>query len=173
MRVSRSFSDIGCLKVLYYAYVRSILEYCSSIWNPSYVTYTQAIESIQSKFIKHLNFRSNCTFVDYNEACNHHHLMTLQNRRTLADMSFLHGICNGYLDCGELSSKVLCFCVPKIRTRQTNLFAAPHTSTNYAQNSIISRLHNSYNKRFGSTDIFNDGREAFRREVLKMLHENF
>lgn len=44
LRVSKPFSDTECLKVLYFAYVRSILEYCSNVWSPQYISYTQDIE---------------------------------------------------------------------------------------------------------------------------------
>lgn len=33
--MSKDFSDIYDLKSLYYSLVRSILEYCSTVWNPT------------------------------------------------------------------------------------------------------------------------------------------
>lgn len=168
LRVSRPFTDVDCVKVLYYSYVRSILEYCSLVWNPHYIVYTQSLESIQSKFVKHLNYRSFRNFGDYQEACLFHHLATLENRRSLTDMSFLHGVCNGVIDCPELFSKLLRLNVPGKRTRHTPLFAVNRTRTNYAQNSLVSRLHNKFNKRFGSADVFHCSRVAFRREILRL-----
>ncbi|CAK1580937.1 unnamed protein product [Parnassius mnemosyne] len=172
LRVSRPFSDIGCLKVLYYAYVRSILEYCSIVWNPQYIIYTQDLEKMQEKFIKHLNYRSHCLFKNYDESCHYHNLTTLKNRRVLADMSFLHGICNGYIDSPELSTKILSFCAPKVRTSHTKLFAVTRSKSNYAKNALVSRLHRTFNKQFNVTDIFHSSRHVFKREVLEILEGN-
>lgn len=171
LRVCRPFSDISCLKVLYYSYVRSILEYCSLVWNPQYLIYTHSIESIQRKFIKHLNYRCYRGSVDdYQELCYRHHLTTLENRRSLADMAFLHGLCNDYVDCPGLVSRILRFTVPRRRTRHTHLFAVANTATNYAQNSLVSRLHRKYNKVFSDIDIFHTSQKGFKREVLKTLN---
>lgn len=169
LRVSRPFADIDCLKILYYSYVRSILEYCTTVWNPQYIIYTDSIESIQNKFVKHLNYRCYSNFKDYHDSCLHHRLTTLKSRRILADMSFLHGICNGYIDSPELLSKILTLCTPKTRTRHTKLFAIAQTSTNYAQNSIVNRLHNCYNKRFDNIDIFYEAKVSFKQKVYKTL----
>lgn len=171
-RVTQPFSDVGCLKMLYYSYVRSVLEYCSTVWNPQYITYVQNLENIQNKFVKHLNFRSYRHFRDYQEACLHHHLMTLENRRSLADMCLLHGLCNSYIDCPELSSRLLRFCVPARRTRHTSLFAVTQTHTNYAQNALVNRLHRVYNKKFYEIDVFHENRETFKRDIVKELTNN-
>ena len=34
IRCSRNFKDIGCMRVLYFGYVRSKLEYASIVWSP-------------------------------------------------------------------------------------------------------------------------------------------
>lgn len=154
LRVSRPFTDIHCLKVLYYTYVRSVLEYCCSIWNPQYLTYIKNIEKIQKKFLKHLSYRDHRAFTDYIDSCNFYHLLTLENRRHLVDMLFLYKICNGKIDSIELVSKILNLCAPSTRTRHTKLFNCKFVRSNYAQNSIIYRLQKTYNNRFDSTDIF-------------------
>ncbi|CAF4755691.1 unnamed protein product [Pieris macdunnoughi] len=43
-RVSEHFHDVDCMKVLYYTYVRSILEYGCSVWSPSYTVHKEKIE---------------------------------------------------------------------------------------------------------------------------------
>lgn len=169
LRISKPFSDVGCLRVLYFSFVRSILEYCSVIWNPQYITYIQSLEKLQLKFLKHLHFRHSRCFIEYQESCDHYNIMPLNSRRTLIDMSFLHGIINSDIDCVELASKILCFCVPKLRTRHTTLFATSCKRTNYARNSLVNRLHRSYNKELNMIDIFRYGRAAFRRELVRVL----
>lgn len=176
LRTSQPFSDIGCLKMLYYSYVRSILEYCSSIWNPQYLIYIQSIEGIQNKFLKHLNYRYYRGYgrsVDYRESRQYHHILSLENRRKLADMTLLHGLCNGYIDCTELLLKMLCLNVPSKRTRhtKTKLFAVSKSASNYAQHSFIKRIQTSYNKIFNDTDIFNTSKSGFKRDIIQILIE--
>ncbi|KOB68609.1 Acetyl-coenzyme A synthetase, partial [Operophtera brumata] len=87
-------------------------------------------------------------------------------------MAFLHGLCNGYMDCPELTSRALCFCTPKCRTRNTKLFVISHSSTNYAQYSIVNRLHKVYNEEFNLCDIFHNSKGTFKREILKILEDD-
>lgn len=171
LRVSKPFSDAACTKLLYFSYVRSILEYCCSVWNPHYVTYINDLERIQHKFLKYLNYKKQIYSQNYREACSHHNLTSLQNRRTLMDMALLHGLCNGYIDCPELTSRVLRFCTPRRRTRHTQLFAVSHSSTNYAQFSIINRIQKVYNKEFYSSDIFHSGKGTFKRKAMEIMQE--
>lgn len=172
MRVSKPFSDAACIKLLYFSYVRSILEYCCTVWNPHYTTYISDLERIQHKFVKHLNYRKHIYSQSYVESCSYHNLTSLQNRRTLMDMAFLHGICNGYIDCPELSCRALRFCTPKCRTRHTKLFAVSHSSTNYARYSIVNRLHKAYNEDFYLCDIFHSSKGTFKRETLKIMEDD-
>ncbi|KOB78740.1 Uncharacterized protein OBRU01_00087 [Operophtera brumata] len=76
------------------------------------------------------------------------------------------------MDCPELTSRALCFCTPKCRTRNTKLFAISHSSTNYAQYSIVNRLHKVYNEEFNLYDIFHNSKETFKREILKILEDD-
>lgn len=169
LRVTKPFSDIACIKLLYFSYVRSILEYCATIWNPHYITYISNLERVQYKFIKHLNYRKHKYSQNYEESCSYHNLTSLQNRRTLMDMAFLHGLCNGGVDCPELTSRVLRFYTPRVRTRHTKLFALSHSSTNYAQHSIVNRMQKTYNQEFFSVDLFHNSKDIFRREALKVM----
>lgn len=169
LRVSRPFSDITCLKILYFAYVRSILEYCSTIWNPHCFTYKHTIERIQAKFLKHLNYRSFHVNNDYELNCKYHRLLSLENRRVLLDMLFLHGICNGSIDSNDLASSILQFRVPMKRTRHTTLFSEASTHTNYAQNSVVCRLQRTFNERFGSLDIFFLSKPSLKKSIIDIL----
>lgn len=57
IRNCRCFNNIQTLTVIYFAYVRSQLEYGSLIWNPYYNCHRMSIESVQRKFLKFLSFK--------------------------------------------------------------------------------------------------------------------
>lgn len=92
MRICKPFTDPKCIMILYNAYVRSVLEYCSSVWNPQYVTQEHSIQRIQNKFLKYINKSCNLESDFLN-------LMYLRDRRVLQDMTFLYDICVGITDC--------------------------------------------------------------------------
>ena len=51
-RVTKNFRNIHCLKALYCAIVRSILEYASLVWSPYYQNGISRLESVQKKFFR-------------------------------------------------------------------------------------------------------------------------
>ncbi|KAG7298081.1 hypothetical protein JYU34_018851 [Plutella xylostella] len=172
IRTCKPFTDEMCVRMLYFAYVRSTLEYCSSIWNPQYIIYDHSIESIQQKFVKYLNFKFTKVSQDYTESCMHHKLKTLHNRRLLCDMSLLHDICSGAIDCPTLVNNILRFLAPSLRTRNTKqkLFYVPTVRTNYASNCVNFRLPNTYNNKFSVVDIFHLSKNAFKNQIITILN---
>lgn len=168
LRTCKAFKNVNSLLVVYYAYVRSILEYASPIWSPCYITYKQKIERTQKIFLKHLNFRNKIRFNDYTENCRHFNLLTLDERRSLMDMSLLYDLLRGRLDCPELLAR-LALAAPRRRTRHTPLLHVPPHSTNYAQNAVLSRLPRLYNKKFSEVDIFSGSKLLFKNNIKKVI----
>lgn len=173
MRVSKEFKNINTIKLLYFCYVRSLLEYCSSVWNPQYVTYVQVLEKIQRKFVRYLNFRTGHRDSKYDTSCAHYKILTLEDRRNLADMMLLHDICSNSINCIQLTSDMLQFNTPSRRTRHTNLFHVPLCGSNYSGNSIRCRLPRQYNKLFSEIDPFSTSRSSFRRAVIEKLASSY
>ncbi|KAL3278028.1 hypothetical protein HHI36_013369 [Cryptolaemus montrouzieri] len=56
LRNSKSFRNTAVLRVLYLAFVWSRLEYACVIWDPYYVKYKIALESVQRTFLRYLAY---------------------------------------------------------------------------------------------------------------------
>ncbi|CAK1580211.1 unnamed protein product [Parnassius mnemosyne] len=169
MRCSKNFKQIKTLKILYCCYVRSILEYASQIWNPQYKTYISRIERIQMKFIKHLCYRVNDHYNSnhYYDKCRKFHLLPLEMRRQIADITFLLKIASSEIDCPDLLEK-LNIKIPKNVRRKVPLLL-PATKTNYRQNSYMYRASKYFNtvSQLFNLDLFNSSIISARRVLSK------
>lgn len=170
LRSCKPFTNIGAIKSVYYAYVRSTLEYASTIWSPHYTIYKERLEKVQKVFINHLNFRLRNSANSYKDGCRINNVNTLEERRTLLDMCFLHDLVHGRVDCAELVGGVA-YCTPRRRTRHTPLLQVPFHHTNYATNEPITRLTRTYNKTFSNIDIFLHTKFSFKSRILNQLIE--
>lgn len=166
IRSCKPFKNIHSLKVVYYAYCRSILEYASSVWSPQYQTYINRIEKIQKLFIKHLNFKTRKPNASYAEDCRHYSLMPLESRREMLDLCLLHDILNNNISNPNLLNCVE-FCTPKYRTRHTPLFNVPVHRTKYASNSIMCRLAKNYNSKYNYLDLFVLSKPLLKQKTLQ------
>lgn len=102
------------LKLLYFALVRSILEYGSTIWNPYSKTDIDIIEHVQNRFLKFVAFKLNLS-IDNNDYTQ-------------------IGLINGVTDSPDLSS-YFPFNIPAHNNRSTPFFRYSSTcSTNYLKN---------------------------------------
>lgn len=169
MRVSSNFTDPGCILALYNSYVRSLLEYCSVIWNPQYTVYINCIERLQKKFISFMNYRCNILCSDYADACDRYNILTLESRRYLLDMLFLYDICSGCIDSSALTTRLINLSAPTRRTRHTKLFHAQGSRTFYARNAVIPRLQKTYNDKFSCVDPFCVSKRSFKKEIIECI----
>lgn len=168
MRTCKPFRDFHSLKIVYYAYVRSSLEYCSPIWSPQYNVYISRLESLQKRFVKFLNFKGSKRHASYVTDCSHYHLLPLEDRRKMLDVLLLFDILRGGIDSGELLSCIQ-FCTQRSRTRHTHLFNVPSHRSNYGQNAVMTRLPRLYIDKFESLDIFHLSKMSFRKSLVKIL----
>lgn len=166
LRVSKDFKQIKTLKILYCTYVRSILEYASQVWNPMYATYSDRLEGIQRKFMRHLCYRNKERYKteNYQQLCKKYHLLPLSIRRETADLTFLLKIASGSIDCPALLSNINL----RLPTRQLRFnppLFLPLASTNYRRNSFMWRASKNFNELSKKVDIdlFNTGCESARR----------
>ena len=172
MRICSPFRNAACIKNIYFAYVRSNLEYCSTVWMPYYKIHICRIEKLQKRFIGYLNYRSSTKpLPSYAENCKQHNLMTLEQRRTLLDMMLLFDILNSQLDSSELIEAIR-FNVPRRRTRHTPLLNTPSHTTKYGRNETITRISHTYNNFFSVVDPFScTNKNIFRKKITQILTE--
>ena len=139
---------------LYNAFVLSKLSFASIIWNPQYATYIERLERVQNKFLKFLAYKSNFITEDgVSLARNHFRIVTLENRRKISDILFLHKILNNCIDSSEILS-MIGFSIPSRDLRNNSIFHVPFRNTNCSQNSPLLRMLRCGNMYGTYYDIF-------------------
>ena len=110
LRNSKDFlHQIQTMMTLYFAFVRSHLEFGMLIWDPTAVKYVQMIEGVQRKFLKFLYFK---TFHHYpidlseQELLDGFQIQSLKQRRKFASISCLYDILRGLLSDDNLLQKI-------------------------------------------------------------------
>ncbi|KAF8353767.1 hypothetical protein PRIPAC_95390 [Pristionchus pacificus] len=88
----RSTSPIVYMKA-FTTFILPHLEYGSIIWNPVHsVELTRSIEKVQRDFTRRVYARCNLPHVPYRQRLIDLNCMTLENRRIMIDLSFIHSI---------------------------------------------------------------------------------
>lgn len=174
MRASRDFKRPSTYFHLYKSIIRPQLEYAVPIWNPYYAKYNEAIELVQRKYFRAVLYRCYRKKISYKLLLKKYNMLTLQSRRTLLDMMTLFDICRNKFDCPPLVNR-LCYLVPRtihgreVRTRR--LFATSLCKSNSGKRSPLHRLVDTYNKQFGSIDIFHLNRFSFKKRIVNVLKD--
>lgn len=146
MRQCRQFKNVETLKRMYYALVRSHLEYCCVVWAPLYQVHIKRIERVQSRFINFLLYKLKIdrSTLSYKDRLSLVGLDSLEIRRIRLTLVFGHKILNNLMDCSELLF-LLNFRVPYRSTRQVNLFSVNQSRTDIGRNSPANRIMNNFN----------------------------
>ena len=120
-------------------YVRPLLEYCSQVWSPCYLTYICKLERVQRRFTRRL---SGMNKFSYLERLNQLGLESLELRRLKFDLIMVYKILHG-LVCVDKSIFEYCTSV-NLRGHNCRL-ARPVTSINCRFHSFASRVVNPWN----------------------------
>lgn len=162
-RTTKLFRDPKSILRLYYAYVRSRLEYSCSVWNPQYVKYIDLIERVQKKFTRLLYYRFNWIKPDYKTRLKQLHMHSLETRRLQMDEMMLYNIFNGKLR--TTLSSLFIFHQPQRFTRDPPKFYLPAPGANYVTHAPVYRIKHHHNTIFSSLDLTNPKHNAFKRAV--------
>ena len=139
-RLSAELS-LNTFRILYCALVRPILEYCSVIWSPNYRVHIDAIERIQRRFLRVSAFKMGLVReqYSYNDILSALRLKSLESRRFIIDMIFLHNVLSGHIDCSDILS-LINFNAVERRGRYTDCFRVQFHHTTYGCNESLTRL---------------------------------
>lgn len=148
-RICFNFNNINCLKSLYFAHVRSHLEFASVIWSPEYDNYKCRIESIQKKFVlfalrRTYNPRNFDSLPPYQTRCDLLNICPLSVRREHSMAIFVFDVMTNRIMCPFILER-LPIAAPNRRLRNNNTLHIPFRRTSYAQQEPIVRMSRHFN----------------------------
>lgn len=172
-RNSNKCFDHYTKKALFIAFVRSKLEYAAFIWSPNAKVHINRVERIQKKFIKFalsfLNFSSpiNSNFIpSYADKCELIAMKTLEVRRNILSINFLHGIIWGFVDCQDLLHIIKINVPSRTLRNSVKFFHIDLHRTDYAMNEPLTKALRLFNEYCNQLDL------SFPRENFKIILNN-
>lgn len=172
-RNTRNFKSPWTYKALYCSLVRSSLEYCTTLWSPSYITYIDQIEKIQKKFLRSLGFRD-CAIKDnhdYKTIMDKYNLKTLQHRRDVFDILFILKLINAHVECPDLLQQLSFRCNAR-QTRNRNVFSLKTCKTNISKTCPLNRcmeLCNIISNEPHNIDIYFQSTASIKSQLLNLF----
>lgn len=131
--------DATILTKAYTTYIRPILEYCSTVWNPICVESLVCLESVQKHFTKRI---PDLPDLPYHQRCKRLNLETLELRRLKFDLHLAYKVIFGLVDVDSCYFKLQ----KESRTRGHNLRVIPYRfTTNIRQQFFTVRIANIWN----------------------------
>ena len=172
MRQCWEFRSVEVLKTMYFALVRSHLEYCSLIWAPLYNIHIKRLERVQSKFVNFLLYKLNIdrSQMTYLERINVMGLNSLEVRRIRLTLIFGHKLLNNLIDCSDLLS-LLNFRVPPRTTRKLDQFSLNYSRTDIGRNSPINRMMKYFNTYIPNNFNYNCSVASFRSRIKYFIDD--
>ena len=143
-RTCKGLDDPKTLRTLYFSLVRSNLEYCSVVWSPYTKRNTDKLERVQRRATK-LILKSDDPYDIRLKKLN---LMSLERRRSLADVTFLYKVLNGNIDIDM--SKIIDFHSEadrfSLRAKDSLTLKKKYARTNVLKYSIFHRITDQWNQ---------------------------
>lgn len=161
--ISRSlykFKNIRTYMTLYNLYIRSILEYCSVIWNPHYQSHIDRLERVQRKFTRIVYRKFHYPYEAYNMRLMRLDLLSLEHRRILSDELMLFKIKNG------INQIAVNHNFNPVHTRQLRFnrtFYLPFANNNVEFFSPVLRMHRQHMDYFSDINLYETNLSAFKR----------
>lgn len=170
VRCSGEFKESSTLKNLYYAFVRSKLEYASAVWRPHYQVHVDRLEKVQRSFLKFLSFKSDGLYpavgTPHHELLRKHSFTELNNRRDYYSFIFLYKLVNNQISCVALLEK-LNFYICRPNSRISNTFYLPTPRTNVLKFAPLHMMCTICNSVSSTLDIFHSASGQIRTKFLE------
>lgn len=164
-RWSKEFSDPHVTRSLYMTFVRPILEYGSQVWSPYHEVHIKRIEDVQRRFVRFalrgLGWNDPFHLPPYGDRLRIINLQTLEKRRKVADIVFVHQTISGGVDCPSFLDKIN-FNINFRSLRSIPLFKLQTHRTDYGKNEPFSRMLSAANE-FSIVLDFHLGKDALKR----------
>lgn len=169
IRTCRSFESVATVKVLYYSYVRSKLDYAAIVWYPYYEHQKLMLERVQRRYLKYLSFKSTGTYPC--NGYNHEQLLkdysetSLHARRQCSSVKFLFKLMHSNIDEPFLLSKINLH-VPRASLRCSRFFECSIPLSNLAFRSPIRHMCCNFNLICNECDINHDSLCEIMSKIL-------
>lgn len=158
-RSLKPFNNLSTYKILYNTYIRSILEYGSSIWNPYYHT--------QRKFTRILCYKFGFPRDTYQLRLQRLDMQSLFTRRLYFDEMLLYKVVSGKLNTNLIQSFNIN--VPLRTTRFAPIFYIPSVASNIEYFSLALRLKRQHNDHFSNVDLFDNSLPRTKNIIIQAL----
>lgn len=169
--ISRSlnrFKKIETYKVLFFTYVRSMTEYCLSVWAPHYNIYVNKLERIQKCFTRKIYYKFHFPYERYEIRLLRLQMISLFDRRMITDELNFHKIYNDII-----KTKLKTEITPRHSNwtlRNMNLFYLPFVTTNIEYYSAIIRMQRRHDEVFCHINL-RLNRTIFRTLVFREISD--
>jgi hypothetical protein len=167
-RICYEFRDVRSLKSIYFAHVRSHLEYAAVVWYPYCSTYRARIESVQKQFLIYALRRSvwrdsEYRLPSYLSRCGSIGVETLARRRINQGVFFVYDLLRGHIDSPQLKDLFIVNAPGRI-VRYRDFLKVMRHRTNYGYYEPVSNMSMEFN-RFAYLLDHSDSRDGFRVKV--------
>ena len=173
IRNARNLKNVKTLLVLYYALVRSHLEFAILVWNPHHANTIKSIEQIQKRFLRYLHYREFEYYpvdVGYGELLSGFEIQSLENRRKVISLMFLYDILRGEITDPEVLEKIQLY-IPRINSGIRMTFRLKNYRTDALKYSVVQRATGLYNNILvdrPDIDIFFHSRKEFKYIITEI-----
>lgn len=170
--ISRSlnkFKQINTYHTLYNAYVRSIIEYGSPIWNPYYGININQLERIQKRYTRMIYRKFHYPTESYETRLIRLEMFSLEDRRLLTDELVLCKIINNYIH--TTLSESITFNHPIRNTRQSVAFYLPSVRNNVQYFAPLLRMQRQHNETFSNIQLNEVNINTFKTYVCHEIRK--
>lgn len=170
IRNCKHFSNEFTLKLLYFTFVRSKLEYGAIIWNPIYDCHVNTLENIQRKFLKYLSFKLDGSYpprgVENGQLLQRFNIDSLAVRRKTLGIKFLYNILHNKIDCASLLAQIN-FRVPRLVGRYDSTFQLHRARSNILLQCPLYFVCSTFNSISSVCDISEDRLSGILKAIIE------